>query len=393
MRNPEYQFVSTDTNAVLADVVAKYEEICGVSVRPGSPENLFCSWVALTIIQERVQTNYVGNQNVPSRAEGENLDALADLFSDTPRPEAKPAVCTVRFWISEAQTAPVLIPGGTRVTDASGTLMWATSGDAYIPAGDTYIDLSVQCQTPGVIGKGYTPGQISTIVDIYDYCDHVENITTSDGGSDAATDDEYYELLRASMDGLSSGGSRGSYIYNAKKVSVDIADAVANASGDAEVTVYVLMDDGTIAGAEIKAAVLASCNEEDARPLTDKVVVADPAVVDYNISLTYYINEDATASSADIQVAVDLAVQEYAAWQSGRLGRDINPDKLREFLYNVGKTYDKATEQYVGTSAIKRIVLESPSFVKLVDGRADGTVPQVAKVGTITLTNGGYEDE
>lgn len=393
MRNPEYQFVSTDTTEILAETVATYEKICGITVKPGSPEMLFCTWVALSRIQDRVKMNYTGNQNLPSRADGENLDDLADLFSGMPRPEAQPAVCTVRFWISEAQSAPVLIPGGTRVTDASNALMWATSGDAYIPAGDTYIDLSVRCQTPGTIGKGYAPGQINTIVDLYDYCDHAENITTSDGGTDAATDEEYYNLLRESMDALSSGGSRGSYVFNAKKVSKDIADAVANASGDAEVSIYVLMADGEIAGDEIKAAVLASCNAETARPLTDHVLVADPAVATYNIALTYYINNDATISSADIQVAVEAAVQEYVAWQSGRLGRDINPDKLREYLYNVGKTYDKDTGQYVGNSAIKRIVLTSPSFVQLVDGRQDGTTPQVAKVGTITLTNGGYEDE
>lgn len=393
MRNPEYQFVSTDANAVLADLVAMYERICGVSVKPASPEKLFCAWVASAIIQERVQTNYVGNQNLPSRAEKESLDALADLFSGISRPEATQAVCTARFWISEAQTVPVLIPSGTRVTDASNTLTWATTEDAYIPAGDTYIDLSVRCQTPGSVGKGYTPGQISVLVDLYNYCDHVENITTSDGGADAATDEEYYELLRSSMDSLSSGGSRGSYVYNAKKVSTDIADVVANASDDAEVTIYVLMNDGSIAGTEIKAAVLASCNPDDARPLTDHVLVGDPAVVSYNISLTYYINKDTTVSSAEIQTAVEAAAQEYVAWQSGKLGRDINPDKLREYLTNVGKTYDKDTGQYAGTSAIKRIVLQSPSFVKLVDGRENGTVPQVAKVGTITLTNGGYEDE
>lgn len=393
MRNPEYQFVSTDTAAVLADTVAMYERICGVAVKPASPEKLFCAWVATTIIQERVKINYTGNQNIPSRADGENLDDLADLYSGISRPEATYAVCTVRFWISEAQSAPVLIPGGTRVTDASNTLTWATESDAYVPAGDTYIDLAVRCQTPGSVGKGYAPGQISTLVDLYDYCDHVANITTSDGGSDAATDEEYYDLLRSSMDGLSSGGSRGSYIYNAKKVSMDIADVAANMSGAAEVTIYVLMADGTIAGSEIKAAVLASCNPDDARPLTDHVLVGDPAVVNYNISLTYYINKDTTTSATEIQAAVQAATQEYVAWQAGKLGRDINPDKLREYLTNVGKTYDKDTGQYVGTSAIKRIVLQTPSFVKLVDGRENGTVPQVAKVGTITLTNGGYEDE
>ncbi len=393
MRNPEYQFVSTDTEEIVAQLVAMYEAMCGVSVHPASPEKMYILWVASVIIQERVKTNYIGNQNIPSRAEGENLDALTDLCSRISRPAAQAAVCTVRFWISEAQTAPVLIPVGTRVTDTSNTLMWETTGDAYIPSGEVYIDLPVRCQTAGVVGNGYTPGQISTLVDLYDYCDHCENITSSDDGTNVATDEELYELMRASMDGLSSGGSRGSYIYNAKRVSTKIADVAVNSHGYAQITVFVLMDDGTIAGDEIKAAVLASCSEDEARPITDHVSVADPEVIDYNISLTYYINKDSTTSSAEIQAGAEIAAKEYVAWQSGRLGRDINPDKLREFLFNVGKTYDKDTKQYVGVSAIKRIVLENPTFTELVDGKENGTVPQVARVGTITLTNGGYEDE
>ena len=43
-------------------------------------------------------------------------------------------------------------------------------------------------------------------------------------------------------------------------------------------------------------------------------------------------------------------------------------------------------------TGIKRIVLTSPAFTKLRDGSGD-TVPQVGKVSTVTITNGGYEDE
>ena len=75
-RNTQYQFVSTDTAALVSSLVAGYEKITGVSVQPASPEKLFIQWVADIIVQERVLNNYTGNQNIPSRAEGENLDAL-----------------------------------------------------------------------------------------------------------------------------------------------------------------------------------------------------------------------------------------------------------------------------------------------------------------------------
>ena len=393
MRNPEYQFFDTDTDTLIAQLVAMYERMVGISVHPASPEKQFILWVATVILHERVASNYNANQNVPSRASGENLDALADLFYLDKRPEAQPAACTVRFHISEPQTSPVLVPVGTRVTDGNNSLTWSTDADVYITAGDTYADIPVHCQAAGVLGNGYTPGQINTMVDLYDYCSGVENITESAGGSDAASDDEFYELLRASMDGYSCAGARGSYIYFAKAVSTEIADVAANSPAAGEVAIYVLMADGTPAGEEIKAAVLAACNQEDRRPMTDLVSVKDPDTVTYNIEFVYYIKDGATISSEEIQGRVEAAVQEYVEWQHGKLGRDINPDELRAYLGTVGKTWDAEAGEYVGTSAIKRIVLTSPDFTVLRDGKNNAEVPQVAQLGTIKITNGGFEDE
>ena len=122
-RNTEFQFVSTDAAEITNFLITVYENLTGVSVRPASPEKLFAQWVASVIIQERVYNNYTANQNIPSRAEGKNLDALAELYYLQQRPQAKPAYCTERFTISEAQTFAILVPKGTRVTDASNTLI------------------------------------------------------------------------------------------------------------------------------------------------------------------------------------------------------------------------------------------------------------------------------
>ena len=70
-------------------------------------------------------------------------------------------------------------------------------------------------------------------------------------------------------------------------------------------------------------------------------------------------------------------MEKYKAWQCAKLGRDINPDELREYLYHTG---------------VKRVELTAPVFTALRDG-GDGTVPQVAAAGNVTITSGGYEDE
>ena len=376
-RNTEYQFVSTDTEKLEASLVAAYEKLVGVSVKPASPEMLFIKWVANIIIQERVMLNHTGNQNVPSRAEGEDLDALAELFYVLERPAAQPAVCTCRFYISAAQETAILVPAGTRVTAADSTLVWETVSDVFIGIGELYADVQLRCQTAGIVGNGYAAGQISTIVDVYDYYSACENITESDGGADIMGDDEFYALMRESMDGYSTAGSLGGYVYFAKRASSEIADVIANSPQAGHVKIYTLMKDGSIATEEIKASVLTSCKADRQRPLTDFVMAADPEVVEYGIDVTYYIPSNTSLSSAEIQGAVNLAIEEYTAWQCAKFGRDINPSKLYQYLMATG---------------VKRVSITAPAFSVLRDGK-DGSVPQVASRVSLTVTNGGYEDE
>lgn len=376
-RNTEYQFISTDAAEIVSLLTTAYEKITDITVHPASPEHLFIRWIGNIIIQERVLNNYTGNQNIPSRAEGRNLDALGELFLEQNRPGAKPARCTVRFEISEAQLFAVLVPAGTRVTDTGGVLIWQTETDIYVPAGETSVDAEVVCQTSGTVGNGYVPGQIDTIMDLYDYCAKCVNITTSDGGANMATDEEYYELMRASMDGYSCAGARGGYIYFAKQVSTEIADVIANSPTPGVVKLYVLMENGKPAGEEIKNAVLAACNADTVRPLTDQVLVEDAEKIEYDIFCTYYTQKGVKKSAAELNAAVNAAVKEYTAWQSARMGRDINPSYLVGLLMQTG---------------IKRVELTAPVFTVLRDG-SDRTVPQVAALRSLNVVDGGYEDE
>lgn len=380
-RNTEFQFVSTDTDSIISALTGKYEALTGTTVQPASPEQLFIRWVANILVQERVQMNYAANQNLPSRAEGPNLDALGELFYNVPRPDSQAATAMVRFNISEAQSMTILIPEGTRVTDISSTLFWATKEDAYIPAGSTYADVEVQCMTTGTVGNDYAIGQINTLVDTsaFPYYSSCSNITVSGNGSDAADDDTYYELMMASMDSYSTAGSRGSYLYHAKACNTEIGDVAATKPSDGCVNLYVLMKDGTLANSTVKAAVLEACSADTVRPLTDYVQVVDAAQVNYSVTFTYYYYSTTATSATEIAAAVEAAVEEYVEWQSAKIGRDINPDKLRNLVLAV--------------DGVKRVTVTSPQFTQLRDGSNNDT-PQVAKLsGTPSITNGGPEDE
>jgi phage-related baseplate assembly protein len=388
----QYKFIDTTTGTLTEKLIAAYEKICGVKVWPASPERLFIAWVEAAILDERVLTNWTGNQNIPSRADGENLDALAELFYTQERPAAKSASCTVRFRITAAQTSVIVIPSGTRVTGKSPKFIWETAEDVSIPAGTLYGDGTVICQTPGTEANGLMPGKIDTPVDLWDYMDGCENITVTDGGTDAATDAEFYELMRQSMEAFSVAGPSGAYKYHAMQVSTELKDVIAvnpkkddqgtQIDGAGIVEIYALGPDGEPATETMKAAIFEACSADDGRPLTDHVFVKDPVSVEYAIDLTYYLPRTSPNGGAAIVSAVNEAVESYKAWQAGKLGRDINPSQLIGMLMDCG---------------IKRCVVRSPSFAVLSDGLfedpADWRKPEYAVCTSVTVINGGVEDE
>ena len=364
--------------AVERELLDAYAAEAGEEPENGSPERLILDWAAAAEIQWRALCNDFLRQNIPSLARGANLDALAELFTGRlERPGAACAQCTARFQIGAAQESAVLIPAGTRVTDRAATLYWETLEDAYIPPGETRIDLTVRCQTPGVRGNGQAAGSITELVDVYDFYSSCGNLTIPEGGADRASDTEFYELLRLSMDAESTAGAQGSYIYWAKQVSTEIADVAVVSPEPCVIKIYVLMEGGELAGEEMKRAVLAACNANERRPLTDWVFVEDAEIVPCDIRFTYFLQNSGAKSAAAAETAVREAVEKYKAWQCAKLGRDINPDRLREYLYAAG---------------VKRVELAAPAFTVLCGG-TDKETPQVARIETVSILNGGFEDE
>ena len=382
----EYEFISSDVTELETEMISTYETLSEKELTAASPEKLMIQWALAMELQWRVNSNYAANQNIPSRATGDNLDALGELVHALERPAASAASVTIRFYISAAQKTAILIPSGTRVTDESETLYWATTEDTYIAAGDTYADVEAECQTTGTAGNGWAEGTINSCVDLFSYYSSCENITESDGGSDEYTDDEFRALFKTALAKYSTTGTYPGYEYYAMSVSSEISAVLVNSPAPGFVYIYALMDDGSFASDEMKEAIREAVTAEDTKILTDNVVVADPDEVTYDIDITYYLFEDSDISASDAAEAVEAAVDEFVEWQQGKLGRDINPSKLISLLMETG---------------IKRVEVSSPVFTVLQDGileesthyDLEDTIPQVAHCSSITITNGGAEDE
>lgn len=328
MRNDQYQFVSTDSSTVIAELVNAYQEFTGRTLQPADPDKLFLSWVADAIVKGLVRINYVGNQNIPSRAEGENLDALGQWIYSLARKEAQVSTCTVRFHIVATQSTAITVPAGTRVTDRSQVLVWATTVDTLIPVGSTYVDVKADCDTPGTIGNGYVVGQIDTLVDKDNimFFDHCENITETDGGTDRQDDETYFQAMRRVLDSFSTAGAEGSYIFWAKSVSDEIADVKAVRPRE-----IVLRTSATYPKGDEKVAFAAGNYIQDDTVKVFKHGSSTPAslTTDYFMSyennlLTITIRDGGSLineSSVDIQYVQDLPghVYIYALMNDGEI--------------------------------------------------------------------------
>lgn len=366
---PDIDFIETDPEQILTDLILAYEEISGYVLQPASPERLFIAWIASVIVQQRVIINEVAKMNVPRYAEGEKLESLGELFHDVKRLPSTSAEATFRCYISKAQKSSVYIPEGTRIT-ADGDIMFATKELLEIKAGEMYGDVVGICKTAGEEGNGYQPGQIKEIVDVYDYYKKIENITESAGGAEEESDADYYERMRESAESVTTAGPMNSYIYHAKSVSSAITDAVATSKQPGVVDVRVLLKGGEEATETILKKVEEALTKDDVRPMTDLVTVSTPEKDEYNIDLDYYISKNSSESAKIIENDIKEAVENYVLWQSEKMGRDINPSKLISLVMGAGA---------------KRVDVREPIF-KIVEDT------HVATLKEKNVTNGGIED-
>ena len=378
MKNREYpdiQFLETDTETIDSNMIALYEFFMRESGRkdykmqPASPERLFLSWCAAIVVQQRVLIDETAKKNVPRYATGEYLDSLAELFKDIERLPAKPAVTVFRCYISEAQKKSVIIPAGTRISFDE--LVFETTEELEIPAGSTYGDVGGKCQSAGAVGNGLAAGQVKEIVDVYDYYLKVENITKTSGGAGQEEDGEYYERMRESMESFSTAGPANSYVYHARSVTAAVADVTATSPEPGVVDVRVLLQNGEQPTEAVLQEIYEKLNADDVRPLTDTVTVLAPEEDLFEIDLTFWIEKNTQASSSIIERETRAAVEEYITWQTGKMGRDINPSYLVQKIMGAG---------------VKRVEVRKPEF-RVVEET------HVARIDrdTIQVLNGGVE--
>ena len=129
-------------------------------------------------------------------------------------------------------------------------------------------------------------------------------------------DDPFRERIQLAFEGLTTAGPRASYILHARNASGLVMDATAESPAPCYVTVTVLSSEGRgEASPALLATVKAALNDDDVRPLGDRVTVQGAQIIDYRIDAILHMNGAGPEGDASLAEAQ----KRLAAW--------INPRK------------------------------------------------------------------
>lgn len=210
------------------------------------------------------------------------------------------------------------------------------------------------------------------IVDPVPYVESVANITESEGGSDRESEKSFRERIFLAPSSYSVAGPADAYEYWIKQYnSAAIEDIKIHEATESAVDIRLLLLGGTLPSTAFCSGCVKYLRENPIIPLTDKISVSAPDVVEYRLKAIYYIAKADIGNADIICESIEKAKDAYLSWQKTKIGRDINPDALTEFVRAAGG---------------KRIVIESPIFTIIPE-------TSVAEEQSVEFVYGGLEDD
>lgn len=135
------------------------------------------------------------------------------------------------------------------------------------------------------------------------------------------SDSDYRVRIPGAFEGLSVAGPVGSYEHHARSADGRVADASVISPAPAFVTVTILSREGNgKAPDDLLKKVDVALNDEDVRPVADRVTVQSATIVNYEIEAVIYCYP--APEYEPITAAAEEKLKRYATSQH-RLGRDI----------------------------------------------------------------------
>jgi phage-related baseplate assembly protein len=196
-----------------------------------------------------------------------------------------------------------------------------------------------------------------------------DNTVTPPVAAIMESDSDFRVRIQQAFEGLSVAGSSGSYEYHGRSADGRVADVSATSPSPANVLISVLSREGDgTASAELVAIVDKALNDEDVRPVADRVTVRSATIVNYNIDAQLYLYPGPEAEP--IRRAAEAKLKSYISAQH-RLGRDIRLSAIYAALHAEG---------------VQRVELKSPQADIVLDKT------QASYCASYLLTVGGSDE-
>ena len=148
------------------------------------------------------------------------------------------------------------------------------------------------------------------------------------------SDDAFRHRTQLSLEGHTTAGPRGSYVFWALTSSGQVKDVSVESPNPGEVLISVLSQEANgTPSIDLLNTVEAALNDENIRPICDAVTVQAAAIVTYEVEavLTLYDGPGA----AEVQQAAETALADHIE-QHHRIGHDITRAGLFAALYQQG---------------------------------------------------------
>ncbi|SCC62661.1 baseplate assembly protein [Kosakonia oryziphila] len=148
------------------------------------------------------------------------------------------------------------------------------------------------------------------------------------------SDSDFRLRIQQALEGMSVAGSIGAYEFHGLSADGRVADISVMSPEPAMVTVSVLSREGNgVAPDDLLTTVRIALNDEDVRPVADRLTVQSANIVDYQINATLYLYPG--PESEPIRRAAETKLQSYISAQH-RLGRDIRKSAIYAALHVEG---------------------------------------------------------
>ena len=183
------------------------------------------------------------------------------------------------------------------------------------------------------------------------------------------SDADFRRRTTLALEGFSTAGPRGAYLFHAISASPSVADAGVDSPAPGVVRVSVLSRDGDgTASSALLSAVTSALNAESVRPLTDTVQVQTAEVVPYEVQATLYFLSG--PDSSVVMARAEAAIADHVA-SLRKVGRDVTLSGIYAALHQSG---------------VQRVELAQP-LASISIGST-----QAAVCTAITLTDGGVDE-